>query len=489
MKRLNSLNLPLSLPLSLLLSLLLLLWGCGGKPTGATLSERQPTLHPDYAGATLPRDIAAPSFVIADSAARYFTEIGRCGAEPAISLSSDNGEVVPPLDKWHSLLNEAAGDSIYIRVTLTGADGRSEQLSDVVCPISADSIDSWLVYRLLYPGYELWREMGIYQRNLNNYEQEAVIDNADIDLQCVNCHNFAANAPETMMIHVRGAQGGTLIRRDGKTVKVNPKCPALENGATYPAWHPSGRFIAFSANEIRQFFHTSGTKAIEVSDLMADMTLYDVDADSATVIPGLEGPEWMETFPAWSPDGTRLYFCRAEGYREGMKLDSIRYDLCSIGFDPATRTFTEPEIVYSAASKGESVSFPRVDPTGRWLLFTLSSYGNFSIWHPESNLMLLDLTDGTVREAEEINSDDVDSYHSWAPDGRWVVFSSKRMDGLWARPFIASFDPATGRFGRPFPVPQQEPRFYDDFMKTFNVPELIARPVTETGDFIEAVKR
>lgn len=478
------------LTIPLLLSLLAaLLWSCGGKPSGAALSDRQPALWPDYAGATLPRDIAAPAFVIADTASSYFTEIGRCGSDPAISLSSSSGEVIPPLSKWHSLLNEAAGDSIYIRVTLTDAQGHSEQLRDVVCPVSSDSIDSWLVYRLLYPGYELWREMGIYQRNLNDYTQEAVLDNADIDLHCVNCHNFAAGSPETMMIHVRGSKGGTLIRRDGKTVKVNPKCPALENGATYPAWHPSGRFIAFSANEIRQFFHTSGTKTIEVSDLMADMTLYDVEADKAVPVPGLEGPEWMETFPTWSPDGTRLYFCRAKGYVEGIPLDSIRYDLCSIGFDPATQTFTEPEVIYPAASRGESVSFPRVDPSGRWLLFTLSSYGNFSIWHPESNLMLLDLTDGTIREAGEINSADVDSYHSWAPNGRWVVFSSKRMDGLWARPFVAAFDPSTGRFGHPFPVPQEDPRFYDDFMKTFNVPELISRPITETGDFIEAVNR
>ncbi|MBD5324205.1 MAG: cytochrome C biosynthesis protein [Bacteroides sp.] len=466
-----------------------LLWSCGGKPSDASISDKQPTLRPDYAGVTLPRDIAAPAFVIADTASRYFTEIGRCGELPAMTFSSASGEVVPPLGKWHSLLDEAAGDSIYIRVTLTDAHGRSEQLRDVVCGVSADSIDSWLVYRLLYPGYELWREMGIYQRNLNDYTQEAVIDNKEIDLQCVNCHNFAGGAPETMMIHVRGAKGGTLLRRDGKTVKVDPKCAALENGATYPAWHPSGRFIAFSANEIRQFFHTSGTKAIEVSDLMADMTLYDVEANKSEAVAGLEGEEWMETFPTWSPDGSRLYFCRAKGYREGTPLDSIRYDLCSIGFDPATSTFTTPEVVYPAAERGESVSFPRVDPTGRWLLFTLSSYGNFSIWHPESNLILLDLTDGTIREVTEINSNDVDSYHSWAPNGRWVVFSSKRMDGLWARPFIASFDPSTGRFGRPFPVPQDEPRFYDDFMKTFNVPELIARPITETAEFVETVNK
>lgn len=465
----------------------LLLACCGGKPTDVTLSSRKPSLHPELDGATLPRNIAAPAFLVEDSATNYYAEIGQCGQPAAIELSSDKGEFLPPLAKWHNLLDQAAGDSIYLRITLTDKEGRSEQLSDVMLKVSADTIDSYLVYRLLYPGYELWREMGIYQRNLTNYQQEDVLDNSEIDRQCVNCHNFAAGAPENMMIHVRGPKGGTLVRSNGNTKKVNPRCPALDNGSTYPAWHPSGKFIAYSANDIQQLFHTAGTKTIEVIDMSADMTLYVVAGDSVMAIPGMNGPEWMETFPTWSPDGKKLYFCRAQPFTSPVSADSIRYDLCAASFDPATLTFSEPEIIYPARERNQSVSFPRVDPSGRWVLFTLSSYGNFSIWHPESNLWLLDLTDGTLREATEINSNDVDSYHSWAPNGKWVVFSSKRMDGLWARPFLASFDAQTGRFGVPFAVPQESPRFYDDFMKTFNIPELISRQITDTDEFIDAV--
>ncbi|MDE6093925.1 MAG: cytochrome C biosynthesis protein, partial [Muribaculaceae bacterium] len=70
-----------------------------------------------------------------------------------------------------------------------------------------------------------------------------------------------------------------------------------------------------------------------------------------------------------------------------------------------------------------------------------------------------------------------------------VVFSSKRLDGLWARPFIASFDPATGRFGRPFVVPQKDPLYYDDFMKTYNIPELVSRKITDTDGFVSAIKK
>ncbi len=464
---------------------LLLLAACHGKPDSAVPTQQLPQLRPELAGAVLPVNIAAPSFMIADTAEYYHTEIGRAGHEPCITISSSSAAVMPPLDKWHDLLSDAAGDSIYIRITLERG-GEALQLRDAVCHVSPDTIDRYLVYRLLYPGYELWHDMGIYQRDLTNYEQVAVLDNSEFDRQCVNCHSFVGGSPETMMVHVRGAKGGTIIRRDGKVVKVSPNCPALENGAAYPAWHPSGRFIAFANNDIKQFFHTSGTKTIEVSDLAADLSIYDVDADTASAIQGLSSKEWMETFPAWAPDGRALYFCRARQYHEGGALDSIRYDLCRASFDPASRVFGEPEIVVAAADSMRSVSFPRVSPDGRYLLYTLSSYGNFSIWHPESNLWLLDLTDGITRPMDELNSDDVDSYHSWSANGRWIVFSSKRMDGLWARPFIAAFDPSTGQASAPFAVPQQTPLFYDDFMRTFNIPELIRTPITDMRQLVDA---
>lgn len=460
-----------------------------GRPADPQLLDRTPDIYPDFGGATLPANIAAPTFMIGEEAESYFTEIGAVGREPAITVGSRSAVVIPPLDSWHALLAETAGDSIYVRVSLTRHGGRAEQMADIICPVSADTIDSYLVYRLLYPGYELWNEIGIYQRDLTSYTREPVIENKDIDTQCVNCHSFAGNSPETMMIHVRGAQGGTLLRRDGATVKVNPKCEELPNGATYPSWHPSGKFIAFSANNIQQFFHSHGTKTIEVVDLDADMSVYDVERGEAITDPRLSGDEWIETFPTWSPDGQTLYFCRARSYTSREALDSVRYDLCRVGFDPAARTFGDPEVIVAAAADGKSVSFPRVSPDGRWLLFTLSDYGNFSIWHPESDLWLLDLTDLTARPVDEINSDDVDSYHSWSANGKWVTFSSKRMDGLWARPFIASFDPATGRFGTPFVVPQDDPLFYDGFMKTYNIPELVSRKITATGDFVSAVKK
>ena len=68
----------------------------------------------------------------------------------------------------------------------------------------------------------------------------------------------------------------------------------------------------------------------------------------------------------------------------------------------------------------------------------------------KADLAILDTKTGKVRRIEEINSKDVDSFHTWSSTGRWMVFSSKRMDGGWARPYFAHFNTTTGRFDKPF---------------------------------------
>ena len=131
-------------------------------------------------------------------------------------------------------------------------------------------IDPYLAYRLHYPGYYLCNEMGSYQRNLTNFEETPIAENKAFEKQCINCHTFNRNSPETMMIHVRGKSGGTLISKNGKVEKVNTKPEGAKNGGTYAAWHPTGRYIAFSMNEIQQILQSSGPKPNEETEQAAD---------------------------------------------------------------------------------------------------------------------------------------------------------------------------------------------------------------------------
>ena len=78
---------------------------------------------------------------------------------------------------------------------------------------------------------------------------------------------------------------------------------------------------------------------------------------------------------------------------------------------------------------------------------------------------------------EGANSDDTESYHSWSSNGRWVVFSSRRTDGVFTRPFFTHID-KDGRASKPFELPAADPDYHRQLMKSYNVPELMTGRVT-----------
>jgi Tol biopolymer transport system component len=199
-----------------------------------------------------------------------------------------------------------------------------------------------------------------------------------------------------------------------------------------------------------------------------------VDSNRVVLPANIAKPDRQETWPGWSPDGRHLYFCSAPKLPQ-ERFREVRYDLMRIGYNIETDQWGEPETLVSAAATGLSAAQPKVSPDGKYLLFCLFKHGNFPIYQASSDLYLLDLKTLKFRRLE-INSDQADSWHCWSSNSRWVVFSSKRRDGLFARPYFSHVDEA-GQFSKPFLLPQKDPAFYDSFIKTYNVPEFVQGPI------------
>ena len=72
---------------------------------------------------------------------------------------------------------------------------------------------------------------------------------------------------------------------------------------------------------------------------------------------------------------------------------------------------------------------------------------------------------------------DTESYHSWSSNSRWIVFSSRRIDGLYTRPYFAYID-EEGNASKPFLLPQKDTDYYHRFMKSYNIPEFITGKVS-----------
>jgi len=464
-------------------------------------SNAWPKIYPDYIDVTIPQNIAPLNMELLSGEDRAVTRYSVKNKE----LLCDGLKMRPDIDEWRQLIRQAKGEAINVEV-FAEKDGQWVRYKPFHIYVSADSIDPWMSYRMISPSYVSYEELTINQRCLENFEERVIVDNmlcsTESGGQCVNCHSYQQYNPERMQLHARQNHGGTLIAYDGKLEKVTMHGDSLLSAGVYPSWHPWLKLIAYSTNKTMQAFHTVHPNKIEVLDSESDLILYDVESHKVKTIE--REPNELEIFPYWAPDGRSLYFCSAHFEYQAdsvdlaeitLRAEELKYNIYRKDFDPDTRQFGPRQLVFRADSLmlpdipeavSLSATFPRISPDGRWLMFTMARWGCFHIWHHDADLWLMDLTTGDTRPMDELNSPDTESYHTWSSNGRWVVFSSRRYDGVFTRPFIAHID-AEGHASKPFELPTEDPDLHRQLLKSYNVPELMRGPVSITPQQAAAV--
>jgi len=434
---------------------------------------RLPRISPDYTGIVLPPNIAPLNFAVREDGQRFVLRIRGETGDGLEVVSRSPGIRIPP-GPWRRLLAANRGQQLRWEI-YAEADGQGRRYEAIVNRVAHDAIDSHLVYRLIPPVYNQWHEVSIRQRSLTNFADSPVLEGTSLDVACLNCHSFAANDPQRMSLGLRSQQFGnaTLLAADGQAVKLGV-------AFGYTAWHPSGQLVAYSTNHVRQFFHGARDEIRDVLDLESALAYYRLDRE-AKAVPGVADEQHLVTYPAWSPDGRWLYYCRASRlWTDGAPVPperyaEVRYDLMRVPYGIEGDRWGTPQTVLAAERTGRSILLPRISPDGRFLLFCMCDYGCFPAFQSSSDLYLLDLATGEY-DKPPINSEFSESWHSWSSNSRWIAFSSKRQGGTFTRCYLSYVD-ESGQVHKPLVVPQRDPEFYDSFLQTFSVPELITGPV------------
>ena len=480
-----------------IIAFILLICSCSKQiPSEFKQVKGYPHLYPDFMEATIPINIAPLTFEIDDPSDEIVVRYS-FGDEEIICHGT---KAQPGIKDWKRLTAAAKGKSIQVE-TYACKDGQWKRFKPFNIYVSPDSIDPYISYRLIHPSYTLYEELTISQRCLENYDESVIYDNilcTENDKgQCINCHNYQNYNPNRMQFHARHNQGGTVIAYDGKIRKINMRNDSILSAGVYPAWHPWLPLIVYSTNKTEQIFHLTHPNKIEVYDTESDLIAYDVEKNEVTNIEN--DPNEFECYPFWAPDGKTLYYCSArfeypdsttsQRFEVIKQAYNIKYNLYRKKFNPATMEFGPRELLFDAASLGMSATLPRISPDGRFLMFAMAKYGVFHIWHRDADLWMIDLQAQKAHPAVELNSRDTESYHSWSSNGRWVIFSSRRNDGNYTRPFIAHID-KNGKGTRPFELPCADPDYHRQFMKSYNIPEFMRGPVTiQPQTFADVLKR
>ncbi|MDH7599051.1 MAG: hypothetical protein QHH07_05385 [Sedimentisphaerales bacterium] len=433
----------------------------------------QVQIEPDYKAVTIPSNIAPLNFAITSHADRYLVKIYGQDGSP-ILLYTRCPQIRVPIRQWQALLNQNKAGQIWIEVATCGRDRRWRRYEPFAIYVANEPIDRCLVYRLLRPQYNYFKDIGIYQRDIQSFHQSCILHGSQFRDGCLNCHTFLNNRPEPMAIAIRSGQFGSscIYADDGQLEKLGTRLG-------HTSWHPSGRLLAFSAFDVRMFFHTARPDVQDVVEMDSLIGYYDLEGRKAGRIPGLADPNRLETQPCWSADGRYLYFACAPKLWQANKqfpperYAELRYDIQRISYNDGY--WGQVETVVSSDRLGKSCLMPRPSPDGRFLLFTACDYGCFPIYQASADLYLMDLNTGQIK-ALECNSQFSDSWHTWSSNGRWLVFASKRPTGRFTRLYITHID-TDGRASKAFVLPQADPYFYDRFLYAYNLPELIVGPV------------
>lgn len=452
--------------------LLCLLTACGRRSVEVSTNTASP-IYPDYMGVTVPSNIAPLNFHYTSAGIRKVRTTVRFND---FTMEFSGKEVVWDLQQWKDLLASAESDTIRFSSEISLKGGGKEDLEWEIY-VSPDKIDPYLSYRLIEPGYEVWHEVEIRERCLENFEERILSDWRNTGNSCMNCHIHSQARADLSMFYVRGRNGGAFLNRNGEVRKLALSSEGMVSGTVYGEIHPSGRYGVFSSNIIIPGFHTQGSRRLEVYDTESDLAVADFDNNEMIIPPALSRKDVLETFPVFSADGKSIYYCAADTMSLPHEVEKIRYSLMKVNFDEDTgRVGGNTEVVWDAERHNGSVCHPKCSPDGKWIMYTVADYGTFPIWHMECQLEMMNLHTGEIVRMDAANSDRSDTYHSWSSDSRWFVFASKRGDGKYGRPYFCHVD-EDGGLTRPFVLPQEDPWHYENSLLSFNIPDLSDGPV------------
>lgn len=453
-----------------------------------------PTLDPELAGRVLPPNLAAPNFRVVAPGRECVARLSGTAGTPVV-IAGRPELMRWPAAPWRDLLAANRGATLKLEVAVREVGDRWRAYAPVLLTVAAEDIDRYLTYRLLTPLDNVWSSQGLFQRDLTSYTERVVLHSRQMENGCVNCHSFAGGRGDVFHLAIRSKIHGT-----GGVLSYNGRLIRLKAKTGYPAWHPSGRLLVFSANEVRQWFHPARADTRDVLDLSSGLCVLDPQTLQVTTVPKLAEANELVTWPTWSADGRWLYFCWAKAiWPPDSKVPPANYDQCRYGlgrvaYDLDRNAWGSPQLVLSPDQLGlspdhpaGSAALPRLTPDGRFVLFCRCDYGCFPVHHVESDLYRLELATGRLTRLE-CNSDRCESWFSLSSNGRWLVLSSKRRDGLFVRPYLSYLN-AEGQASEPLLLPQADPGHYDALMTSYNRPELLVTPVRYASRRIAGVVR
>ncbi len=355
------------------------------------------------------------------------------------------------------------------RIVIRGyAGGQALSRGEVSITTSKDPVGAPIFYRDV-PLMPSQTEKGVIQplapmalrlvkwrlRDISKTGSRVVMERMPV---CANCHSFS-NDGKTMGMDLDGLQGNkgqyfrvpvaanTTVRNEDLIQWRSPqgRLRGRIRVGFMSRLSPDGRYVATTVNPVEAGPHDPDPPSNYYVMNFPDYRFLQVFFPTRGIVgwyseasgvlkplPGADDPRYVQFGAVWSPDASYLVFARAEEMEpnpEGAPAArfandpnerQIQYDLYRIPFNEGRGGVAEP--LRGASANGMSNTFPKVSPDGKWIVFVKARNGQ--LMRPDSELWIIPAAGGEDRKMR-CNTRLMNSWHSFSPNGRWMVFSSK----------------------------------------------------------------
>jgi tetratricopeptide (TPR) repeat protein len=266
---------------------------------------------------------------------------------------------------------------------------------------------------------------------------------------CGNCHSFSRDGSVLGMdvdyANDKGAYAITALRSEivldkSKIITWNDyrKEDKERTYGLLSQVSPDGRYVISTVKDRSVFVPFPNLMFSQLFfPVKGILAFYDRRTKRFAALPGADDRRFVNSNATWSPDGNMIVFTRAPAYDLRTKSEQVllslqevrefaldrkpfRYDLYRVPFNSGRGGIAIP--LPGASDNGKSNYFARYSPDGKWIVFCQAK--SYSLLQPDSRLYIMPAQGGAPR-LMRCNTACMNSWHSFSPNGRWMVFSTK----------------------------------------------------------------